>query len=170
MSEVEPGRPQSCDSRRKLQRRRILPLIHQLAGSVMLAVAGCGDSECLTAGCSSGAVVHLESQSWSDGTYVTGLQLDEQSTACTFIVDGGSASGKCDDNSLFLILDRLPSRISIKVPDTPRQVGVTVSRDGVEIVRTMLVAIQYKDVTPPRSCSSGCVVGELSVSVPPSSP
>jgi hypothetical protein len=136
---------------------------------VMCLLTSCGSDECQAVGCSSAAVVYIESQTWRDGSYSASLEFDGRTVTCSFTVSGTPASGDCDDRTSFLILDTFPSSVRIRIPHTPERISVEVSRDGVEIGR-MSDTVQYEDVTPAGSCSTGCLAGAMHVSVAAETP
>ena len=143
----------------------IRTFIRQLVAPALLLSTGCSSHECLSIGCSSNATVYMESKAWTDGSYTVLLEFDQRSRACTFIMNGGFVSfGQCNDPGVFLIADLVPS-IGVSIRNTPKQVSLTLSREGAEIARTSGI-MRYEDVTPEGSCARGCMHGEMRVSIP----
>lgn len=149
--------------------RTVWLFVRQLVIPAMPLLAGCSGDECLDVGCSSTAVVYIESQAWRDGSYSASLEFDQRNVTCTFTVSGTPASGECDDRTFFLILDTFPSSVRIRIPHTPEQISVVVSRDDIEIGQ-MAGTVRYEDVTPAGSCSKGCLAGAMHVSVAAGTP
>jgi hypothetical protein len=126
---------------------------------------GCSD-DCHDIGCGESLIVELAAEDgFADGTYEVTLVGGETTLACSFVMEGGSASmHSCSPELATLDSTELPRYVLVRyLQEQPATLSVTVVRDGEELMSGEITP-EYEDVSvDPQRCAGPCRSAQVSV-------
>jgi len=155
---------------------RALPLLFAII-TLPLATAGCfvPPQGCTEIGCANGLNISLQktSGSWEPGMYSVEIDADGKKITCTTQIPlSGSNPSSCDDAAVLLGVSgsALPASehglSDLIFQSTPKQVSVTVSRDGAMLATKDLTPTYKKSQPNGPDCEPICNQASGSLAVP----
>jgi hypothetical protein len=131
-------------------------------------ILGCGD-DCTDTGCGTTFLVELASQGYRDGEYEIAVEAGDDSTTCTFTIEGGAATASPCEPAIALVdtSELEDGFVLVRFESArPRQLTVSVARDGEELASEKFEP-EYEEVDASLDvCGSTCTAAQVSLEVP----
>jgi hypothetical protein len=135
-------------------------------------ILGCGD-DCTDIGCGPAFLVELRSEAWQDGEYTVAIDAGDDSTTCSFTLDGSEATtGTCEPDVANVDTSELADGfVLVRYQDAkPRELQVSIEHGGEELASDGFEP-EYEEVdVSPDACGGTCTAAQVSLEVPGASP